>query len=86
MPPQEAPTEDQPIPTLYPTSAPEPVQISVQEKCPPQLPQIVGYTVNNTLSVKVRDLDSISNVLDDAIGAGGNEVRVQNVSFTVDEP
>ncbi len=82
----EPPADEKPVPTLYATGAPEPVQIAVQEKCPPQLPQIVGYTVNNTLSVKVRDLDSLSDVLDDAIGAGGNEVRVQNVSFTVDEP
>lgn len=67
-------TDDAPVPTLY-RDAPE--------KCGPQ---IIGYTVNNQVSVKVRDLDSLSDVLDGAIEAGGNSVRVNNVSFTVDEP
>ena len=36
--------------------------------------------------MKVRDLDRLSDVLDDAIAAGGDAMRVNNVSFTVDEP
>ena len=54
--------------------------------CPPQPPQITGFRVNNQLTVKVRDLDRLSDVLDDAITAGGDAVRVNNVSFSVDEP
>jgi hypothetical protein len=54
--------------------------------CPPQEPQITGFRVNNQLTVKVRDLDRLSDVLDDAIAAGGDAVRVNNVSFSVDEP
>ncbi len=50
------------------------------------LPTIIGYTVSNQVTVKVRQLDSISQVLDGAIGAGGNAMRVNGVSFTVDEP
>jgi uncharacterized protein YggE len=55
-------------------------------KCFPQEPQIIGFTVNNQLTVKVRDFDRLSDTLDDAITAGGNAVRVNNVSFTIDEP
>ena len=54
--------------------------------CPPQEPQITGFRVNNQLTVKVRDLDRLSDVLDDAITAGGDAVRVNNISFSVDEP
>jgi len=49
-------------------------------------PEIVGFTVNNQVTVTVRDIDSASEVLDAAIAAGGDAVRVNGISFTVDEP
>jgi uncharacterized protein YggE len=49
-------------------------------------PRIIGFTVNNQVQVKVREIDDVSRVLDEAIDAGGDNVRVNNVSFTVDEP
>jgi len=49
-------------------------------------PEITGYTVSNRLSVKVRDLDSVSKVLDDATEAGGDAARINGISFAVDEP
>ncbi len=49
-------------------------------------PEIIGFTVTNQLRVKVRKIDSVSDVLDGAIKAGGDAVRVQSISFTVDEP
>jgi len=49
-------------------------------------PEITGYTVSNRVSVKVRDLDTVSDVLDDAAGAAGDTVRINGISFTVDEP
>jgi uncharacterized protein YggE len=52
----------------------------------PGTPAITGYTVTNTLNVKVRQLDTISAVVDGAVSAGGNAVRVNNVSFVVDQP
>ena len=48
--------------------------------------EIIGYMVSNQLSVKVRDIDNLSDVIDDATEAAGDLVRVNNVSFTVDEP
>jgi len=49
-------------------------------------PEITGFTVSNQVQVKVREIDSVSKVLDDAIEAGGDAVRVNSISFTVDEP
>jgi len=49
-------------------------------------PEIVGYTVSNSVQVKVRNLDSVSAVLDGAIAAGGDAVRVNGISFTVEDP
>jgi uncharacterized protein YggE len=50
------------------------------------MPTIVGYTVTNQVTVKVRKVDNLSTVLDAAIAAGGNAMRVNGVSFTVDDP
>jgi uncharacterized protein YggE len=49
-------------------------------------PVITGYTVSNTVSVKVRKLDDLSRVLDAAVAAGGDAVRVQGIGFEVDDP
>ncbi|MEZ4503976.1 MAG: SIMPL domain-containing protein [Dehalococcoidia bacterium] len=51
-----------------------------------EAPRITGFTVSNQVQVKVREIDNVSTVLDEAIDAGGDAVRVNNISFTVDEP
>lgn len=51
-----------------------------------EAPQITGFVVSNQSQVKVRDLDSVSAVLDAAIEAGGDVVRVNGVTFTVEDP
>ena len=71
---------------LAPSSGGEAVASSEPAKCRPQEPRIIGFTVNNQLSVKVRDFDRLSETLDRAIAAGGDAVRVNGISFTVDEP
>lgn len=48
-------------------------------------PTITGYTVTNTVTAKVRKLDSFSKVIDDATAAGGNNVRVQSIRFGVED-
>jgi len=47
---------------------------------------IVGYVMTNTVSVTVRNLDAASKVVDEAVAAGGDVVRLNGISFTVDEP
>lgn len=49
-------------------------------------PKITGFSVNNQVQVTVRNIDTASDVLDAAIAAGGNTVRVNGMTFTVDEP
>ena len=36
------------------------------------LPEIIGYTVSNTLTVEVRDLDKVASVIEEAMSAGAN--------------
>ncbi len=47
-------------------------------------PTITGYQVNQTMEVKVRDLDKISDILDGVVGAGTNQVN--QLSFEIDDP
>ncbi|MFA7248965.1 MAG: SIMPL domain-containing protein [Dehalococcoidia bacterium] len=53
---------------------------------PGSQPTITGYVVSNQVQVTVRNIDSVSEVLDTAVAAGGNAVRVNGISFTVDQP
>ena len=45
-----------------------------------------GYSVTNTVSAKIRDLDSVGNVIDDAAEAGGDLVEINAIQFTIDDP
>ena len=51
-----------------------------------EAPRIVAFIVQNAVQVKVRNLDNTSAVLDSAIEAGGDAVRVNGISFTVENP
>lgn len=44
-----------------------------------------GYRVNNELKVALRDLGSAGEILDIAAEAGGDEVTINNVSFSVED-
>ncbi len=45
-----------------------------------------GYSVNNTVSAKVRELENLSDVIDDAAEAGGDIVVVNSIQFMVENP
>ena len=47
---------------------------------------IRGYRVTSTLAVTVRDLDRVGEVIDDAVDAVGDPIRVQGVSFSIEDP
>ena len=47
---------------------------------------IVGYQVSNTVSVKVRDVDAAGRIIDAVAKAGGDLIRINGVSFTMDDP
>lgn len=46
---------------------------------------LVGYQVSNTVSVLVRDLDGVADLLDDAVKAGGDLIRINGVSFRIED-
>ncbi len=47
--------------------------------------EMVGFTVTNTVRAIVRDLDTIADVIDGAVTAGGDNARVDGLSFGVDD-
>ena len=44
-----------------------------------------GYVVNNTVRVKVRRLESLGEVIDDAADAGGDNIVINSIRFMIDD-
>jgi uncharacterized protein YggE len=44
-----------------------------------------GFRVTNTLTIKIRDLDKAGSTIDAATAAGGNDVALQGVAFTLED-
>ena len=47
---------------------------------------ITGYTVTNMLTVKIRDMNKVGDIIDSAIAAGGDLIRMDNLTFSVEDP
>ena len=47
--------------------------------------QLLGFQVTNTLNVTLRDLDATGDVVDRAVTAGGDLIRVQSVDFRIED-
>lgn len=47
---------------------------------------VIGYQVNNTVTVKVRDVTQAPTVIDNVTAAGGDLTRISSIAFTVDDP
>lgn len=47
---------------------------------------VTGYQVSNSVQVKVRKVADAGVVLDAAVAAGGDQIRVQGIYFEVDDP
>jgi uncharacterized protein YggE len=60
--------------SLYPLYAPDTVN------------KINGYRLSNQVKVVVRDISKISDVIDNAVMAGGNAARVQGINLAIDQP
>ncbi|MFA5083762.1 MAG: SIMPL domain-containing protein [Candidatus Paceibacterota bacterium] len=56
--------------------------VSSATPCPPA--EIVGYTVSQTVLVKIRDFEKIGDILAGVVENGANEVS--SLSFTIDDP
>lgn len=46
---------------------------------------VVGYSVSNSITVKIRDLDSVGTIIDDTAAAAGNAVSFSGPTFTVED-
>ena len=47
--------------------------------------ELVGYEVTNSLTARVRDLDTVGTVIDEVITAGGDATRFNGLRFTVED-
>ena len=48
--------------------------------------KITGYQLANRVTVCIRDISKVSAIIDSAVKAGGNPVRVQGINFAIDNP
>jgi uncharacterized protein YggE len=46
---------------------------------------LTGYRVSHMLQVKVRDIDRVGEVIDEAVQAGGDLLQIQTISLTIDD-
>jgi uncharacterized protein YggE len=47
--------------------------------------RLTGYRVTNTLSVTLRNLDSVGTTVDAVVAAGGDAARINNIAFSIEE-
>ena len=47
---------------------------------------VIGYRVTNSVIAKVRDIERVGSIIDSAVSAGGDLIRIDNVSFSVEDP
>ncbi len=47
---------------------------------------LVGFTVTNLVTAKIRSIDDTGDLIDAAIEAGGDLARINNIRFTIDDP
>ena len=48
--------------------------------------EIIGYRVSNMVVAKIKEIDKAGRVIDAVAEAGGDLTRIENISFTVDDP
>ena len=47
---------------------------------------VVGYQVTNMVTAKIRDMDKVGIIIDVAVEAGGDLIRIDSIGFSVDDP
>ena len=48
--------------------------------------RLTGYAVSNQASVKVKNLNNVGSIIDKASEAAGNLVRINGISFSIEDP
>ena len=59
--------------------------VSLQSQTAPDSAAIIGYRASNSLSVKIRQLDSASKTLALIVDKGGNATRINSVDFSIED-
>ncbi len=47
---------------------------------------VIGYKVSNQVTIKIRDTGKAGTIIDKSVAAGGDLIRINSISFTVDDP
>jgi len=47
---------------------------------------VIGYRVTNMVAAKIRDIDKTGAIIDAVAEAGGDFTRIDNISFSIDDP
>jgi len=47
---------------------------------------VIGYRVTNMVTAKIREIDKAGPIIDAVAAAGGDFTRINNISFSVDDP
>ena len=47
---------------------------------------LTGYRVSNSATVKLRDLNVVGEVIGEVVTAGGDDVRINGINFTLEDP
>jgi uncharacterized protein YggE len=47
---------------------------------------VIGYRVTNMVTAKIREIEKAGPIIDAVAAAGGDYTRINNISFTVDDP
>ena len=48
--------------------------------------ELIAFTVSNIVTAKIRSIDDTGDLIDAAVVAGGDLARVENLTFTIDDP
>lgn len=60
-------------------------QLSIQPNFDDKTQQLNGYSVSNTVTAKLHNLDNAGKIIDAATNAAGNDIRINGVSFSIDD-
>jgi uncharacterized protein YggE len=60
-------------------------QVTHWDEKPPNY-VVDGYRVSNTVTCKIRDIAKAGSIIDKAVVAGGDLIRINGIDFTVDDP
>jgi len=48
--------------------------------------EVIGYRVTNTVVAKIRNVDDAGSIIDAVVEAGGDLIRIDSISFSIDDP